>query len=85
MPARSGLWRRLPGSPQLAGLARQLGSEGHDVPPDVMSGVIHWLHRGQHDLVAGLDRCRREAIVGGGLPIAATKAGAYTRALLSTN
>ena len=39
-------------------------TEGHDVPPEVMSGVVHWLQRGRHDLVAGLERCRREALVG---------------------
>jgi len=26
-------------------------TEGHDVPPDVMTGVIHWLRKGGHDLV----------------------------------
>jgi len=36
----------------------------HDVPPDVMTSVVHWLHRGGDNLSQSLDGFRREALVG---------------------
>jgi len=38
--------------------------ECHDVPPDVLTGVVHWLQKGGHDPVAELDTLRREALEG---------------------
>ena len=38
--------------------------EGHDVPPDVLTGVLHWLRKGGHNPVDKLDACRREALEG---------------------
>jgi TPR repeat protein len=38
--------------------------EGHDVPTDVMHGVLHWLRKGRHDLVANLDVLRSMALEG---------------------
>jgi len=39
--------------------------EGHDVPPDVLTGVVHWLRKGGHNAVNELGVCRREALEGG--------------------
>jgi TPR repeat protein len=36
--------------------------EGHDVPPDVLTGVVHWLRKGGHDLVVHLNVYRRAAL-----------------------
>jgi len=45
---------------EAAGSATSAGiTEGHDVPPDVMSGVVHWLRKGGHDPVVRLDVFRR--------------------------
>jgi TPR repeat protein len=41
------------------------GMEGHDVPRDVLTGVVHWLRKGGQDPVATLDAIRREALEGG--------------------
>ena len=38
--------------------------EGHDVPPDVFIGVVHWLRKGGHDPVAKLALVRKEALEG---------------------
>ena len=38
--------------------------EGHDIPPDVLSGVVHWLRNGQHNVVDEIDMFRRGAIEG---------------------
>ena len=35
--------------------------KGHDVPRDVMTGVVHWLRKGGHKPVAGLEAFRRMA------------------------
>ena len=43
----------------LAGVA-----EGHDVPPDVLTGTIHWLWKGGSDLMDKLDVYRRTALEG---------------------
>jgi TPR repeat protein len=37
--------------------------EGHDVPPDVLASVVHWLRKGGHDL-RELAGCRRRAMEG---------------------
>jgi len=39
--------------------------EGHDVPPDVLNSVVHWLRKGGYDSAAMLDNLRREALEGG--------------------
>jgi len=38
--------------------------EGHCVPPDVLTSVVHWLRKGGHDLVPRLDWLRRLALEG---------------------
>jgi TPR repeat protein len=38
--------------------------EGHDVPPDVLTSVVHWFHKGGYNVVEMLDKCRREALQG---------------------
>jgi hypothetical protein len=38
--------------------------EGHDVPPDVLTSVVHWLRRGGYDPVVMLDKCRTETLEG---------------------
>ena len=38
--------------------------EGHDVPSDVLTGVVHWLQKGGHHLSECLDTFRREALEG---------------------
>jgi len=38
--------------------------EGHDVPPDVLTSVVHWLQKGGYNPVAELDGIRREALEG---------------------
>jgi len=43
-------------------------TEGHEVPPDVMTGMLHWLRKGcaseQLDPLAGLEELRRQALEG---------------------
>ena len=51
---------------EAAGVALSAGvTEGHHIPPDVMTGVLHWLRKGGHDPVDNLDAFRRLALVGG--------------------
>ena len=51
---------------EAAGVATSAGiTDGHDVPPDVLTGVVHWLRKGGHDLVALLNGYRRQALLGG--------------------
>ena len=55
---------------EAAGPATSAGvMEGHDVPPEVLTSVMHWLRKGwitgQHDLSEELDGFRREALEGG--------------------
>ena len=38
--------------------------EGHDIPPDVMAGVVHWFSKGGYHAVDELGVCRREALEG---------------------
>ena len=41
---------------EAAGVATSAGVMGdHDVPPDVLIGVLHWLRKGGHNLVDELD------------------------------
>ena len=50
----------------VAGVATSDGvMQGHDVPSDVLTGVVHWLQKGGHNLVVRLDVMRREALKGG--------------------
>jgi len=39
--------------------------EGHDVPSDALTGVVHWLRKGGEDPVIQLDGFRRESREGG--------------------
>jgi len=48
-----------------AGVATTAGGiDGHDIPPDVRTGVIFWLRKGRCNLVDELDRFRRFALRG---------------------
>jgi len=38
--------------------------EGHDLPADVMTGVVDWLRKGGHNIVNELDGFRRRALEG---------------------
>ena len=49
---------------EAAGVAMSAGDmEGHNVPPDVLTSVVHWLRKGGHT-VDMLDGFRREALEG---------------------
>jgi hypothetical protein len=37
------------------------GMGGHDVPPDVLTGVLHWMVQGGYNPIAGLNELRRRA------------------------
>jgi hypothetical protein len=39
--------------------------EGHDVPPDVLTSVLHWFRQAQHNPVEGLADLRKMALEGG--------------------
>jgi len=44
---------------EAAGVATSAGvMEGHDVPPEVMASVVHWLRRGQHNVLDELASIR---------------------------
>jgi hypothetical protein len=50
---------------EAAGVAEPAGvTEGHDVPPEVLTGVIYWLRKGDYHLVAHLRDLRRRALEG---------------------
>ena len=50
---------------EAAGVATSAGvTEGHDVPLDVMIGVLHWLQKGGHNTVDKLVYFRRSALEG---------------------
>jgi len=54
---------------EAAGVATSVGvMEGHNIPPDVMTGVLHWVRKGcatgQHDPLALLDGIRSMALEG---------------------
>ena len=50
---------------EAAGVATSAGiTEGHDVPRDVLIGVLHWLRKGGLDAVELLDRIRRQSLEG---------------------
>jgi hypothetical protein len=51
---------------EAAGVATSAGTtEGHNVPPDVLTGVLHWLHKAEHNPIAELNAFRRGALKGG--------------------
>jgi hypothetical protein len=41
------------------------GTEGHDVPPGVLTSVVHWLRKGGQSPVNDLEEFRRMALQGG--------------------
>jgi len=50
---------------EAAGVAMSAGvMEGHDVPPDVLTSVVHWLRKGGYDPVDELDAFRVSALEG---------------------
>ena len=50
---------------EAAGVASSAGvMEGHDVPLDVLTGVLHWLRKGGHNTVDNLDWFRRQSLEG---------------------
>ena len=50
---------------EAAGVAMSAGvTEGHDVPPDVLTSVVHWLQKGGHNPIEKLDLFRRMALEG---------------------
>jgi len=50
---------------EAAGAATSAGvMEGHDVPPDVLTSVVHWLRKGGHNPIDKLHGVRREALSG---------------------
>ena len=50
---------------EAAGVAASAGfMERHDVPPDVLTSVVHWLWEGGHNPVDMLNAFRREALEG---------------------
>ena len=47
---------------EAAGVATPAGvMQGHDVPPDVLTGILHWLRKGGHGTVDKLDMLRRHS------------------------
>jgi len=50
---------------EAAGVAASAGvMEGHDIPPDVLTSVLHWVWKGVHDPVQELGGYRRAALEG---------------------
>ena len=50
---------------EAAGAATSAGvMEGHDVPPDVLTGVVHWLQKVGHSTIDRLNYFRRMASEG---------------------
>ena len=41
------------------------GMKGHDVPPDVLTSVVHWLQKGGHNPIDELEVFCRRALEGG--------------------
>ena len=51
---------------EAAGVATSAGVvAGHDVPPDVLTSVAHWVWKGGHDPIQQLDVYRGMALEGG--------------------
>ena len=51
---------------EAAGVATSTGlTEGHDVPPDVLTDVVHWLRKGGCNTFNELDGFRKLALEGG--------------------
>jgi len=48
--------------------------DGHDLPPGILTSVVHWLRKGGHNPVDYLDVFRKAAL----------EVGAYTRSLFSS-
>ena len=44
---------------------RRYTVDAHHVPMDVMTSVVHWLRKGDHDVVSALDSLRGLAAEGG--------------------
>jgi TPR repeat protein len=50
---------------EASGVATLAGvMDGHDVPPDVLTSVVHWLRKGGHNLVDELDSFHTNALEG---------------------
>ena len=50
---------------EAAGAATSAGvMQGHEVPSDVLTSVVHWLRKGSHDPVLNLDVYRSAALQG---------------------
>ena len=50
---------------EAAGAASPAGvTEGHDVPPDVLTGVLHWLRKGGYNPVHYIETLRRRSLEG---------------------
>ena len=50
---------------EAAGVATSAGvMDGHDVPPDVLTSVVHWLRQGEHNPIDMLNGFRRTALEG---------------------
>jgi len=51
---------------EAAGVATSIGDLEvlHDVPPDVLADVVHWLRKGDHDPIGKLEDLRRGALEG---------------------
>jgi len=50
---------------EAAGVTTSAGvTEGHDVPPDVMIGVLHWLRKGGHNPVEIIGMLRKHSLEG---------------------
>jgi len=51
---------------EAAGVATSTGfMEGHNVPPDVLTGVVHWLRKGGINPIEWLPVLRTQALEGG--------------------
>jgi len=44
--------------------ASDVVTEGHDVPPDVLTSVVHWLRKGGYNPVVALKEIRRQVLEG---------------------
>ena len=50
---------------EAAGVAMPVGvMEGHDVPPDALTSVVHWVQKGGHDPIIQLNSIRKAALNG---------------------
>ena len=72
MRLAAGMYLELPYAREIGHVAEAAGvpaptgvMERHDVPPDVLTSVVHWLLKGGHDVTETLDGCRIHALEGG--------------------